>query len=54
MKIRWCASSSGGCSRGGIFNIVRAATHDVRPGCTGLRPVLRDEHVVLEWPTLTL
>jgi hypothetical protein len=36
MKIRWCAPSGGGCSRGGVSNIVSAATHDVCPGCAGL------------------
>jgi hypothetical protein len=36
MNVRWCASSGGGCSGGGVSNIVSAATHDVRPGCTRL------------------
>ncbi len=36
MNVRWCALSGGGCSGGGVSNIVSAATHDVRPGCTGL------------------
>jgi hypothetical protein len=28
--------SGGGCSRGGVSDIVSAATHDVCPGCTRL------------------
>ncbi len=36
MKIRWCALLGGGCSGGGVSNVVSAAIHDVRPGCAGL------------------
>jgi hypothetical protein len=36
MKIRWCTLSGGGCSGGGVSNVVHAATHDVCPGCAGL------------------
>jgi hypothetical protein len=36
MNVRWCALSGGGCSRGGVTNVVSAATHDDRPGCAGL------------------
>ncbi len=36
MNVRWCAPSGGGCSRGGVSNVVSAATHDVCSGCAGL------------------
>jgi hypothetical protein len=36
MNVRWCTPSGGGCSKGGVSDVVSAATHDVCPGCTGL------------------
>jgi hypothetical protein len=39
MNVRWCALSGKGCSGGGVSNVVSAATHDDRPGCTRLMAV---------------
>ncbi len=36
MNVHWCALSGGGCSRGGVSNVVSAATHDVCLGCAEL------------------
>ncbi len=36
MSVRWCIPSGGGCSGGGVSDVVSAATHDVCLGCAGL------------------
>ncbi len=36
MNVRWCTLSGGDCNRGGVSNVVSAATHDVCLGCTRL------------------
>ncbi len=36
MNVCWCTLSGGGCSGGGVFGVVRVATHDVCPGRAGL------------------
>jgi hypothetical protein len=36
MNVHWCVLSGGGCSGGGVSNVVSATTYDVCPGCAGL------------------